>query len=93
MDTNRHLFRVYLHKEGAEHPIDAGTVEFHGQPYDFDGPDARKALVEDGRLSIGSDLAGFGDVIIPTAKLERIVVTLEMKGVVRPATEEPEPTS
>lgn len=78
--ATRHLFRITIHRDDRPEPVDAGTVEFHGQDYDtFDSPQARAALVADGRLQLGPQFVQVNDVIVPVERVDRVVVSLEQK--------------
>ena len=76
----RHLFRITIHRDDRPDAIDAGTVEFTGEDYDtFDSPQARAALIADGRLQLGPQFVQVNDVIVPVERVDRVVVSLEQK--------------
>lgn len=76
----RHLFRITIHRDDRPEPVDAGTIEFTGEDYDtFDSPEARAAMIADGRLQLGPTFVQVNDVIVPVDKVDRVVVSLEQK--------------
>lgn len=77
MAQNVHIFQVIFYREDRQDSVVAGEVSFLGENYDtFGETEAREALLLDGRLSIGPELTTFGGTIVPTAKLDRVNVTL-----------------
>jgi len=78
----RHTVRVTFVRDDRDESIEAGTATFEGKPYDdFDEAQARKELIDDGRLAIGPDVVTFAGTIVPTAKLDRIRVEIASKSV------------
>lgn len=76
----RHLFRITIHRDDRPEPVDAGTIEFQGEDYDeFDSPQAREALIADGRLKLGPDFVMVNDAIVPVGRVDRVTVSLEQK--------------
>lgn len=87
--TTRHVLSVQIERDDRDHPIEAGTITLEGEDFDaFDEAAARKRLIELGHLGIGSDFVTFGDTMVPSAKLDRIRVTITGKS--RPRTPEEE---
>lgn len=78
--ATRHLFRITIHCDDRPEPIDAGAVEFAGEDYDaFDSPQARAALIADGRLQLGPDFVMVNDAIVPIDRVDRVTISLEQK--------------
>lgn len=86
--TTRHTINVQIERDDRPAPIDAGSITMEGLPFDLTEADARAHLIEQGHLIIGGDVTTFGGTIVPTAKLDRVTVTITSK--TRPRTPEEE---